>query len=234
MALGINSNTTSTCATGALSTARAAATSDARVVSKAPTETQGPTGSVSLSATSRQLAQSAERADKRDASMSRSELADEATRLREQFSGSTYNAASAAREVPDTNDPQLLDRAKQATAFTQDYGRGGSIENPFKDLSDNQLTLVMYDDSGSYTTNERRAAWLEQYDRRQAWKQEVIAQAHIEYETTGQNDKFFQTCIDYYNDLPPIEQAQYPVDYVSRRQNWIENNQPFEGRNVQF
>lgn len=230
VALGINLNTAG--ATSASSTTRSAATSDARAVSKATTETQALPSGVSLSATSRQLAQSAERADKRDASMSRTELADEATRLREQFSGAKYNAANAAREVPDTDDPTLLARAKQATEFTQSHGQSGT--NPFASLSDDQLTLVMYDDSGSYTTNERRAAWLEQYDRRQAWKQQVIAQAHIEYKTTGQNDKFYQTCIDYYDALPPIEQAQYPADYVSRTQNWIENNQPFEGRNLQF
>lgn len=166
--------------------------------------------------------------------MTRSELAAEAARLREQFIGSGYNEAAAAREVPDTDDPTLLARAKQATAFVQSYGRSSTTENPFKNLSDDQLTLVMYDDSGRYTANERHAAWLEQYDRRQAWKQKVLAQANLEYQATGQNDKFFQACIDYYNALPLIEQAQYPVDYVARTQYWIDNNQPFEGRAVRF
>lgn len=184
-------------------------------------------GDVSLRATRRQLAQSVVRAKRREPAMSRAELAGKATLLRNQFSGPAYNAAAAAREVPDTDDPALLARAKQATAFAQDYGRGGATGNPFKKLSDHQLTLVMYDDSGSYTTNERRAAWLEQYDRYEAWSKKVVAAAQAEYRATGRNDEFFQACIDYYNALPPIEQAQYPADYVARRQYWIENNKSF-------
>jgi len=227
--IGINSSTASTRARETKPGAPAAATAEARHA-LTPQSSTDDSGSVSLSATSRQLAQSAVRAEQRDASMSRTELAAEAKKVREQICGAAYNAALVANEVPDTDDPELLARARQATAFTQAYGRSSTVENPFKHLSDDQLTLVMYDDSGSYTINERRAAWLEQYDRREAWAQKVVAQAHLEYKTTGQNDRFFQACIDYYEALPPIEQAQYPVDYVARRQHWIENNKPwFEG-----
>lgn len=226
MAVNFNPNATSTIAAGPRHAERANAVSDARATTNSSLNIPSQSG-VSLTGTGRQLAQSAIQAEQRDASMSRAELAAEATRLRDQFSGSGYNAASAAREVPDTDDPALLARARQATAFTQSYGRGSATANPFKNLSDDQLTLVMYDDSGRYTTNERRAAWLEQYDRYEAWSKKVVAAAQAEYRATGQNDKFFQACIDYYEGLPLIEQAQYPADYVARRQHWIENNKPF-------
>lgn len=167
MAININPNAFSPSATGTRPAERAAATSDARAAASTSSGTIVQDG-VSLSATSRQLAQSAIQAEQRDASLTRSQLADEASRLRDQFSGNTYNEAAAVREVPDTDDPALLERAKQATEFTQSHGRRGT--NPFANLSDDQLTLVMYDDSGSYTTNERRAAYLEQTDRRQDWK----------------------------------------------------------------
>ncbi|HET7315398.1 hypothetical protein [Salinisphaera sp.] len=186
---------------------------------------------ISLSVTSRQLAQSAIAADKRDASMTRSELADEAKRLRNQFSGSGYNRELAAQEVPDTENPALLARAKQATAFVQSRQahRGHStVENPFHNLSYEQLTLIMYDDSGRFTKNERHVAWLEQYDRREEWAEKVVAQAHREYQATGQNDHFYQACIDHYNGLPRIERVQFPVDYVPRLKYWIANNKPAE------
>jgi hypothetical protein len=226
VAININPNAFSPSATGTRPAERAAATSDARAAASTSSGTIVQDG-VSLSTTSRQLAQSAIQAEQRDASLTRSQLADEASRLRDQFSGNTYNEAAAVREVPDTDDPALLERAKQATDFTQSHGQRGT--NPFANLSDDQLTLVMYDDSGSYTTNERRAAYLEQTDRRQDWKKSVVAAGMAEYKATGQNDKFFQNCIDYYEGLPPIEQAQYPVDYVERRQHWIENNKPYSG-----
>ena len=59
-------------------------------------------------------------------------------------------------EVPDTDLPELLARARQATAFIN-----GSDSNPFKGLGRDQLILIAHDDSGAFTTNERRAAWQE-------------------------------------------------------------------------
>lgn len=207
-------------------TARTNPTTASNTVAAYKSHDAGAQEGVSLSITGRQLAQSAIAAERRDASLSRSELGAEAKRLRDQFIGSGYNKERAAREVPDTDNPVLLARAKQATAYVQQYGRNPTVENPFSHLSTEQLTLIMYDDSGRYTKNERHAAWLEQYDRRQVWNQKVVAQAHIEYNATGQNDRFYQAVIDHYHTLPLIEQAQLPANYVSHLQFWIDNNQP--------
>ncbi|RFD30776.1 hypothetical protein CER19_07705 [Pseudomonas sp. GL93] len=59
-------------------------------------------------------------------------------------------------EVPDTHVLELLERAKQATAFAN-----GLASNPFRGLSVDQLTLIARDESGTFTVNERRAAWQE-------------------------------------------------------------------------
>lgn len=183
---------------------------------KSTTSTQ--TGSTqTISTLARQLTDSAARADKRDSTLSRSELADKAKTLLDQIQGDVYflNKAKHDSEVPNTDDPALLDRAKQATAFTQTIGHGGGVKNPFVGLSREQLSNIIYDDSGTYTVNERRAASYEADMQEYAWRVKVCAQAMDEYNRTGKMTNFFKSVLDHYNGLPAIEQAQYPKDYAS-------------------
>jgi hypothetical protein len=172
----------------------------------------------SLSSLSVQLSQSAALAAARDSSLSRKELGAKATELLSQISGDSYfaNKKNIDAEVPDTQDPALLARADNATQFVN-----GSGKNPFAGMSSDQLSLIIYDDSGSFTTNERRAAWSESSDREQAWRQMAVANAMAEYNGTGKLTKFFTAALEHYKDLPAIEQAQYPNSYEAKLQGWI-------------
>lgn len=172
----------------------------------------------SLSSLSVQLSQSAALAAARDSSLSRKELGAKATELLSQISGDGYfaNKKNIDAEVPDTQDSALFARADNATQFVN-----GSGKNPFAGMSSDQLSLIIYDDSGSFTTNERRAAWSESSDREQAWRQMVVANAMAEYNGTGKLTKFFTAALEHYKDLPAIEQAQYPNSYEAKLQGWI-------------
>lgn len=64
------------------------------------------------------------------------------------------NKAQHDAEIPDTNNEELLKRARQATGFVN-----GSDCNPFNGLTRDQLNLIVLDDGGPFTINERRAAW---------------------------------------------------------------------------
>ncbi|WP_225248366.1 hypothetical protein [Pseudomonas tehranensis] len=171
-----------------------------------------------LSSLSLQLSESAARAAARDSSLSRKELGAKANELLSQISGDGYFANKKANdaEVPDTQDPVLLARAANATQFVN-----GSGKNPFAGMSSDQLSLIIYDDSGSFTTNERRAAWKESFDQESAWRQKVVANAMAEYNGTGKLTKFFTAALEHYKDLPAIEQAQYPNSYEAKLQGWI-------------
>ena len=177
-----------------------------------------------ISTLARQLADSASRAAERDKALTRSELGNKAKNLLSQISGDSYQANKKKhdREIPNTNDPELLARAKQATDFVNRKSNGGSETNPFASLSNDQLSNIIYDDSGAYTINERRAAWSEAYDRDEAWREKVCAQAMDEYNRTGKMTNFFRSVLDYFNELPAIEQAQYPNDYASDLQSKID------------
>ena len=115
------------------------------------TTSTGSTGTSStVSNLARQLSEAAVRAETRDTSLSHKELGQKATALLNQITGDSYfaNKAQHNAEVPNTDDPELLARAKQATSFVN-----GSGSNPFKGMSRDQQALITYDDSGTFTTN---------------------------------------------------------------------------------
>lgn len=175
-----------------------------------------------ISALSRQLSESAARAEKRDNNMSRSQLGDLARKLKNQFIGDIYQANKAKHnlEVPDTKDPELLQRARQATEFlTRKFAGDYTGKNPFTGLSREQLNLIVYDDAGPYTVNERRVAWGASQDFEQEWRTKVLAEAQVE--SAGNGGKvpaFYTEVLAHYQSLPLIEQAQYPEDYEASLQ----------------
>mgnify|MGYP000157849178 FL=1 len=197
--------------------------------SKTSKEDEGSSNSdsstLTISTLSTQLAASAKRADERDKSLTRTELADKAEHILNTIIGNGYDAKKNINdnEVPNTSDPALLARAKQATAFVNDSSKGGhSVQNPFSGLSHEQLSNIIYDDSDTFTVNERQAAWRESYDQEEAWAEKVVAQAMAEYNNSGKLTKFFTSVLDHFNQLPAIEQAQYPQEYASNLQYRID------------
>ena len=165
-----------------------------------------------LSTLAKQLNDSAARAESRDSTLGSKELGKLATSIIYKLVGPEYsdNRKIHDAEVPDTDDPELLERAKQATQFMN-----GTGANPFASLSQDQLRLVIYDESGDYTINERNAAFSENHDREQVWKRAIAKQYVDEYNETGKSTNTLVEMLAHYNDLPPIEKAQYPSNYVA-------------------
>lgn len=182
-------------------------------------------GTLTISTLAQQLSASASRAEERDKTLTRSELADRAKASLSQIQGDTYfaNKAKHDSEVPKTSDSELLARAKQATAYVNSAARGGNSEkNPFAGLSREQLANIVYDDSGTYTVNERRAASYEADRQEEAWRVKVTTQAMNEYNSSGKLTNFFSSVLDHFKELPAIEQAQYPKDYATDLQSKID------------
>ena len=118
--------------------------------------------------------------------------------------------AAAAKQLPQPNDAASAKSAAAATAYVDNKG-----PNPFAGLSREQLSAITNDDSGTFTINERRAAFTQAYDEEQAWRTQVVAQAMQEYNTTGKMTNFFKSALAHFNELPQLEQAQYPDNYAS-------------------
>ena len=144
--------------------------------------------------------------------MSRSELRDHAKASLDQLAAYSRPPLKARADgfVPDTDDPELIARAKQATDFVN---RVGNAANPFAHLSQEELYLIQYDDSKTFSMNEREAAAMELGRRDDAWRTELIANDKLERGATGRGPTFFKTILEDVRSLPPIARALLPLDY---------------------
>lgn len=168
----------------------------------------------SMSVLSRQLGESAVRAEARDKSLSREALGELAARLRDTLEGDSYanNKTRHALEVPNTLDPLLLARARQATQY--EAQQSPNVPNPFAALSREQASLIAYDEKGPYTVNERRAALSRTQDMEQHWRAGSLNRATQEsINNGGRTPKFYAECFEHYKSLPAIERAQYDEGY---------------------
>ncbi|AYH49624.1 hypothetical protein MJO48_19540 [Dickeya fangzhongdai] len=158
----------------------------------------------------RQLHDAARRASARAEALSRQELHQKARALLDQLTGidndDSYQDDRSGQPADDA--PERLARARQASAFVNDYGA-----NPFNGLTYQQLSLIVYDESGVFTLNERRAAWSEAYAQDQAWRQHVVTQARLNYRHPQWQIRFFTEVLKNYRALSAIEKAQYPRYY---------------------
>lgn len=188
-------------------------TSDQPAVDKTQKQAEDKT---SFSTLASQLNESAARAAKRDAGMTFEELGQYGRNRIKEFTQETPKANSGTRamEVPNTNDPELLDRARAASAYvTRTLAGDKNAISPFEKLSREQLNHIAYDDSGAFTLNERRAAWQGVQKMDDAWRKVAIPQGDLEQIRTGKASKFYSEALSYFKSLPAIEKAvDYPKD----------------------
>ena len=204
----------------ALNAARKSGYVDATGIDKAVQATSIKTDIASMSTLSRQLGESAVRAEARDKSMSREQLSEFARKSIDHFAPEYASAKKAQHdlETPKTDDPELLERARQATVYVNKVAaQDPSAKNPFASLTREQAALIAYDDKGPYTANERRAAWRHGTELEERWRTGLMARGTQESSNNGGRVlKFMKECLDHYKALPAIEQAQYDQGYESR------------------
>ncbi|WP_199153379.1 hypothetical protein [Chromobacterium sp. ASV23] len=177
-----------------------------------------------ISPLARLLADSTQLMETRVSSMPPSEQKSLADQAMNQISGPSYHARQNEydRQTPQSDDPARLQLAASATAFLH-ARQGGkeNVPNPFSGLSREQLTAIVNDDSGRFTVNERRAADYAASDLEQAWRRQAVQAARAEYESSGTRRGFFEEVLRHYQNLPVLEQARYPSDYVEQLKNRI-------------
>lgn len=188
-------------------------------LSEAVQDISKKTDTASVSTLSRQLGESAVRAEAREKSMTREQLGEFAKKTVDHILGESYvaNKARHDAEVPETSDPVLIERAKLATIYVnKSVAQDPAARNPFADLTLEQAVLIAYDDKGSYTVNERQAAWSRSSSLEQQWRTGSIARGGQEYNSCGKRPKFMTECLEHYRALPAIERARYDKGYESR------------------
>lgn len=128
------------------------------------------------------------------------------------------NKARMAKEVPEPADASALASASAAN----DYVNNLNGPNPFADLSREQLSTIANDESGTFTMNEKYAAYRQAYDEEQAWRSKVVAEGMQEYHRTGKLTDFFKSALAHFNGLPSAEQSLYPGNYAADLQDKVD------------
>jgi hypothetical protein len=191
------------------------------------------TDKASFSTLANQLNESTARAAKREAQMTHDDLGKYGVGRVNEFlqETKTANSFTRAMEVPNTKDPELLDRARKASEFVSRTIAGDKhATSPFDNLSREQLNAVVYDDSGMFTQNERRAAWHVVQKMDDAWQKVAIAEGTIEQVRTGKASKFYREALSYYQSLPAIEKAVgYPKNAEAVLRDRIKNDPTLPG-----
>lgn len=129
----------------------------------------------------------------------------------------TENIRAKSLEVPNPLDAESSASAAAANA----YAANPKSPNPFAGLSRGQLSSIVNDESGSFTTNERYAAYRQAWDEELAWRSKAVADAMEEYHRTGKLTDFFGSALSHFSTLPSAEQALYPENYAADLQEKV-------------
>lgn len=114
--------------------------------------------------------------------------------------------AKDALQLPVPATAERLASAKMATTY---INSGGQTQNPFASLSRSALTAIIYDQSGTYTINERSAALGQQENNDSAF----LTSASNQTAVTG-NLSYIYTALQELNQQQlPVEKA-VPTEFI--------------------
>ncbi|NID14825.1 hypothetical protein [Luteibacter yeojuensis] len=182
-----------------------------------------------ISTWSKALSTAFARADERDRKSTRTELRTLIERIDHRvFEGNWSNDwEGLAAELPKPADDERIELSRNVTAFMARFnavsGLGNSIrnENPYFGLERDALLVIQYDESGAFTTNERRAALIESNRQYAEWAEEIckrLARARADRESLL---PIYGDLLNYYEVLPSIEMASLPDNYMERLRSLI-------------
>lgn len=168
-----------------------------------------------LSPLSRQLSECAGRAAIRDNTLTREEMKDVAKRVLGQLRSDRFTQADTSKIFcrSSGDDPALIERDRQAALYSISAVHGqNNAPNPFAGLSREELVLIVYDETDTFTTNEKYAALrgVHQIElaARQAFGHRSQTGAFKDYPYL-----FHAEPLMHYRSLSLVEQAQYSDDY---------------------
>ena len=151
-------------------------------------------------------------AAERQASMTPSELSTLRSKAQSDIRQySRFLAASSGSDdyshfLPKTDDPARLETAQRALDFALGTHNksSGSHPNPYSGMGRSQLTGIYYDDTGTFSSAEKYAAY-DEFTRQDARRFEMLKASN-----GGDNREFFKSILDYLDELSPAEKAGYP------------------------
>lgn len=179
--------------------------------SEAESSSSSAVGTVSISSSAQALYVQSNAAE-RQASMSKSEL----NKLYSKGQSDIYNFSqsiskggySQADLLPKTDDPARLELGQKSLeyAIARHQSPPGNVSNPFAGMERNDLSAIVYDDSGTYSDAERYSAYAELSRQDEAYFSKLFSKI----KNGGDNREVFKGILDYFDDLSLVEQSAYP------------------------
>jgi hypothetical protein len=113
--------------------------------------------------------------------------------------------------LPQTDDPARLELGKKSLeyAIALHQSNPGNAPNPFAGMARNDLSAVVYDETGTYTIAERYAASAELRMQDEAY----FSKLATKITNGGDNRVFFKSILEYFDELLPVEKSAYPDGY---------------------
>lgn len=178
-----------------------------------PATVQSEPNSQTISSFAGDLSTIALHAAKRDNASSTEQLHQHAIAALAQISGQAYSAQKARHdaEQPADSTQERLIRAQQATDFVN-----GKDSNPFHATPRDQLTLIAFDTSRTFTVNERSSAWQEMQRLDSHFQRQLTTDALGEYESSGKITQAASKALEHFDGLTSIEKSLYPADFLAR------------------
>jgi len=175
--------------------------------------------SVSISTLASRLVLAEDATRLSNASLSTPALRDKVTKNLQNIN---YPLDSANKLQKSEELPTPLDEASKASAEAANkFMDNITGPSPFAGLSREQLTTIYNDESGTFTTNEKYAAYREAYNQEISWRSAFVAKANAEYEMKGTQTQAFSAALAHYKELPLLEQVLYPDTYASNLEEKI-------------
>lgn len=136
-------------------------------------------------------------------------------------------ALHAAHREQSLSSQQLREHA--ISILKEDFNNAPTLDFPtFQPPSRNHLSLIAYDESGSFTLHERRMAQQEIHARDTRNYKELVSDAHKELANASTLMKTAGKALQYFNNLSAIERTLYPAGYPERLQEYIDGNLPLQ------
>lgn len=183
-----------------------------------------------------QVGQRFQRLVARQAAMSRAQLCDQQAALlgpQGKFSMFSRQVTAQGRQAPGltgTKEFEDFDRQQQvekAADFVLGLHQRRTLgDNPFHDLSRQELCCMVFDELAACTLAERFAAWQALRHRDSLYFISLIATTRH----TVERRLVFTGLLEHFDALLPIEQSIYPLGYRRAQQNHLDREEALYGR----
>jgi hypothetical protein len=127
--------------------------------------------------------------------------------------------AKILAELPLDRSPERIAQAQKVAEYAFiNHTTLSRSNNPYQDLSRDELCAIIYDETGNHTPAERYVAFGTRQHNDFVAFTELAKGIYVKDKTP-----LYQGLLDFFDALSPVERSQYPDDYRDRYVGFLKN-----------